>query len=1002
MLKQNRRQFIKTIGLTTGGAIVYNGCDFFAKKNSYGQGEKPSWIADASKYILTPSSVRVLPRAITRTEGMVSRPDVLLRENGGSCRLMFNTGGDRPIVVLDFGAQSLGGYAVFKVTARQGQPLLRLSYACHLDGLSETGCFMRETSARYLGTTVDLPVLPGNINRHELYTIAREGVFIAPLIQGQTRYVRVQLDTPGTSVDIDNILMSNSGVYDNSLHDGYFLCSDERLNRLWYISTWTMQIASLPDHNAFKTIEGWLAPRKLEQADDINLSRKGADWEDVVIETVFEIRKNPHNISSAGLAFRAKDNSNAYMVEMTLDGVFRLIRRSEGQDALISKKRLKNPLTDGIRYRLKIEVTGQMITTSFDDEVIDQSTDDLLSSGRVGFYTPKEKWPFFDMIHVKNSRRETLLFDDFSGDLSGWEFARTLSFVADGAKRDRLVWAGDLYFAQRNAYYAFADPSYMRDSLKMLAFNQTPDGFVHAAPFPENREVPSAGNYGLFQSDEFAAWLIPVAWDHLLYTNDTDTLRDIWPAIDRLIQYLQSHINSNTGLFRQRAETSKHAGNLNLGDTRFRSYMHILLWAAFRDASSIAKHLGLQEHVKLFNQLASQTKEAVNTYFWDEDGGFYREAIETPSLGFYANALGLSMGIATREQAIRIAPQLTCDWHGKFQSLASRGKFEFGFGHSGLQAIFDHNWLRLLDKSWEGATTTHECMTMITNGWGDESHPDTSVAGHFSAYVLGVTPQEPGYQKFLVRPQPSQNILWTKGLVPTPSGSILAAWSIEKDIMTLELSVPPGTVADIEFPEGCTIFVNGMSASAKELTEGVYIVEARNLPADAWHDSTANKSSNDIELNLSLKASSSVEEDGWGLEHLFAPPDEKTKRGYSSKVHPAPNAEEWIEIDMGKDVVLSGIKLLPRSDSSILDAQPSGFPKDFVIQTAPEAGHYETVAEYTNSKPQFSGLHVDLYTVIGYPTVRYVRVKTSMLGEPAIEEPGQYKLQLERIILLQP
>lgn len=1002
MKEQNRRQFIKTMGLATGGTILIAGCDFPGSRNNFGFGDTPSWIADASKYVLTPASSRVLPRAITRTEGDVSRPGALLRENGRACRITYKKGAEQPIVVIDFGAQSLGGYAVFVVKARTGLPVVRLAYACHPDGLSETGCFARETSARYLGPKVDLPVLPGNVNRHELYTIAREGVFIAPLIQGQTRYVRLQLDTPDTSVDIDTIMMINSGVYDNSLHDGFFLCSDERLNRLWYISTWTMQIASMPDHDAFKTIEGWLSPRKLKQSHDINLSKKGAGWKDVIIETVFEIRKNPHYISAAGLAFRARDHQNAYMVEMTLDGVFRLIRRVEGEDRVIGEKMFGRALTDGIRYRLKIEAIGDMITTSLDNVVVDQTRDGFFSAGRAGFYTPKEKWPLFDMIDIKDGRGETLLFDDFSGDLSEWEFARTLSYVSDGAKRDRLVWSGDLYFAQRNAYYAFSDPSYMRESLKMLAFNQTPQGFVHAAPYPENSKVPGEGNYGLFQSDEFAAWLIPVAWDHLLFTDDTDTLHGIWPAIKNLVKYLQSHTDAATGLFVQREDTSKHAGNLNLGDTRTRSYMHILLWGAYRDAARIAGHLGFQGDEMRFQQMANQTKEAVNNYFWDKEGGFFREAIETPGLGFYANALALAMGIATKEQAQRIAPQLTRDWHGKFQSLASRGKFEYGFGHSGLQAIFDHNWLRLLDESWEGATTTHECMTMITNGWGDESHPDTSIAGHFSSYVLGIVPEKPGYKRFIFRPQPAQQTTWAKGLVPTPNGSIHASWSLQKETMAAELSVPEGTIANTIFPDGCHIFVNGVPSSGKDLPAGVYVIEVRDLPEDAWNDLTAKETFKNIELALILSASSSIEKDGWSLDNLFAPPDDKSKRGYSSKAHQKPDAQEWIEIDMGKEVVLSGIIMLPRSDSSVLDAQPSGFPRDFVVQIARESEIYETVAEYKDAAPQFSGLHVDLYTVIGYPTARYIRIKTTRLGAPAIEEPRHYRLQLERVMLMQP
>jgi len=35
---------------------------------------------------------------------------------------------------------------------------------------------------------------------------------------------------------------------------------------------------------------------------------------------------------------------------------------------------------------------------------------------------------------------------------------------------------------------------------------------------------------------------VPVAWDHLLYTGDRETLRELWPAIQRLLSYLEAHI----------------------------------------------------------------------------------------------------------------------------------------------------------------------------------------------------------------------------------------------------------------------------------------------------------------------------------------------------------------------------------------------------------------------------------------------------------------------------
>ena len=954
------------------------------------------WVKEAATLVLTPTCDWVAPAGVVRTEGQVESAEAIRVEDGKSCRLTYANGGAKAVVVLDFGKQSVGGYAVFTVTAKSGLPVVRLAYANHPDGLSETGDFTRETSARYLGPTFDLPVLPGNINRHETYTIPRTGRFIAPLLQGQARYVRVQLDTPDTSVEIDAVVMVNSGVYDRSPHDGYFLCSDERINRLWYISTWTLQIASFPNHDAWKSVDGWLLPRKLEQADDVGLSVAGAEWTDVTVDTTFELRANPHHVSAAGVAFRAKDARNAYLAEVALDGIFRLIVRKDGKDAILKEKRLSAPLTDGVRYSLKVDARGPALTTRLDGAVIDETRDGTFATGRVGFYTPKEKWPLFDAIRVTDRQGRTLLADDFAGDLSRWQFAHTLSFVADGAKRDRLIWSGDLYFAQRNVYYAFANPTYLRDSLKMLAFNQTPEGYVHASPYPERSVPPPSGDYGPFPSDEFAAWLVPVAWEHLLYTGDTATLREIWPAIKRLLDYLNANTGSN-GLFVQRAETSKHAGNLNPGDVRTRAYMNILLWGVFTDAERIARHLDLSAEAAVAQKRADAIKKSVFAQLWDEANGYFKEALETHKFGPEANALALSMGLVTREQALRIAPQFKKIGHGKFQSLASRGKLEYGFAQSGLQMIFDHNWLKLLDEGWKGATTTTECMGMMTKGWGDESHPDTAIADHFSAYILGVQPKQPGYKSFLVKPHPTREVRWAKGLVPTPQGPIAASWEFAGDVFSLSLTVPKGTTAGVRLPEGGKVTVNGKRPqSLSELPEGTYAIELRGLPADAWADPTMPSSAAEKDANYTVMTSSSHEEGGWGRANLFAPLGEAAKRGYSSAPHASADASEWVEIDLGAEMTLAKLVLVPRDAGA-------GFPRDFTVQIAKQPGVYTTVATYTGcSAPDAKGLTVDLYTVIGYPSVRLVRLAATRLGEPARDEPNAYRLQLGRVRLVRP
>ena len=128
-----------------------------------------------------------------------------------------------------------------------------------------------------------------------------------------------------------------------------------------------------------------------------------------------------------------------------------------------------------------------------------------------------------------------------------------------------------------------------------------------------------------------------------------------------------------------------------------------------------------------------------------------------------------------------------------FQALAARGKFEYGDTAGALKALADHNWYKLLAPTWKGAQTVTECMGMIRSGWGDESHPDTAIAGLFSAYVLGVTPTAPGFRRFAVNPQ-AAGLTWAEGVVPTPHGDIALRWDrLPSGALAVKITVPPGT-----------------------------------------------------------------------------------------------------------------------------------------------------------------------------------------------------------------
>ena len=380
----------------------------------------------------------------------------------------------------------------------------------------------------------------------------------------------------------------------------------------------------------------------------------------------------------------------------------------------------------------------------------------------------------------------------------------TLPYVADGAKRDRLVWSGDLWWAERSCFYGFRPTApYMRGSVEMLAANQTPEGYVQASPWPD-QDTPKAGEWGPFGSDEFACWFVPVAWDYYLHTADEATARKVYPVVCRLMAYLMRYQNAETGIFEQRKETSKHAAGLVFGDTSLhhRSYMNILLWKTFVDAAAFAERFGERRtgECERWRAAADRLARSVRSAFWDEDEGRFCLSAEDRSMGFEANALALATRFATEDEAAQIMRRLVRTDHGKFQALAARGKCEYGALDAALRCIDAHGWRKVFDPDWQGVQLTSECMGLIRKGWGDEAHPDTAIAGLLTNYLLGIRPARPGFSTFVFKVPETRRITWASGLVPTPHGAINASWLRKTEGLEVNLGVPKGTRCFVSVP----------------------------------------------------------------------------------------------------------------------------------------------------------------------------------------------------------
>ena len=108
-----------------------------------------------------------------------------------------------------------------------------------------------------------------------------------------------------------------------------------------------------------------------------------------------------------------------------------------------------------------------------------------------------------------------------------------------------------------------------------------------------------------------------------------------------------------------------------------------------------------------------------------------------------------------------------------------------------------------------GATTIWERW----DGWTPEKgyfDPNMNSFNHYAFGAIyqwmvenigGIRPLKPGYREFEIAPDPG-DLQWASVSYDSPSGKIRSEWSIKDSVMSLNISVPPNTVAYLQLPKG--------------------------------------------------------------------------------------------------------------------------------------------------------------------------------------------------------
>lgn len=357
----------------------------------------------------------------------------------------------------------------------------------------------------------------------------------------------------------------------------------------------------------------------------------------------------------------------------------------------------------------------------------------------------------------------------------------TREFFVDGIKRDRWVWSGDAIQSYLMNYYLRYDTECVKRTIRQLRGKD-----------PVTTHVNTIMDYTFY-------WFKSIM-DYYDYTGDLDFIRELWPKMVTLMDYVLSRTNTD-GMAEGKADDWIFVDwtDFPMHKRGVLCFEQILLCKALeimakcevllsRDAHGVCCH-AMTTNTTNYATHAATLRQNIKATFWDEASHAYLHAIEDGKLNTqitkFPNTFAILYGLAdTNEQrqitdSVLINPDIPAITTPYMRFYELEALCQMGRQDDVLREMKAY-WGGMLR---EGATTFWEKYNpdehdtehlamygrpygkSLCHAWG------ASPIYILGRYFLGIQPTKPGYEEYEIRPTLG-GLAWIEGEVPTPFGKI--------------------------------------------------------------------------------------------------------------------------------------------------------------------------------------------------------------------------------------
>ena len=325
----------------------------------------------------------------------------------------------------------------------------------------------------------------------------------------------------------------------------------------------------------------------------------------------------------------------------------------------------------------------------------------------------------------------------------------------------------------------------------------------------ENGYVPNGAPWqpGCGGGVAWGAAICIMPWEFYLQYGAKDMLETNFAGMTEYVRYMQTWVDKDGIMFSKRVgKDGKVLKWFNLGDWVTPGdlppdeMVHTFyLWRCADITAQSAKALGKSDEEKKYTELAERTKQAFYKRFYDATNGTYGKA--------GGNIFALKMGVSTEQYPLVISAL-------KNDIKANKGHLDTGiFGTQFFFEVLSENGMH--DLAYEAMNKKDEPgygrwlelgSTTSREQWSEEgSHNHPMFGGGLVWFYrklagMNADPEFPGYKHIIFRPQPVNEITFTKYFNQTSYGKAGIYWKSENQQFSMHVTVPVGSEATVYVP----------------------------------------------------------------------------------------------------------------------------------------------------------------------------------------------------------